>query len=184
MSHRVKPKIPVQARAKKTKESPSFKQTHTSKLRIDRGGKPEDVRVIGKFENPDSISLKFYFQHGHSGSFRAKRVIHTQTWNLWHRFLPYSNRGYYLGRTGIRYIETMIKKRGGKKVTVYTNQRDVLETLLKLNYSIKPSSQTPLKKLLNIPRNASLPKGKALAKLVHTTPIVFMIDIEIERELN
>ena len=153
--------IPIKNRARKEEGSPSFRKSGKTRLVIGRGPNKREIEVGSYIAEDKSLVVNFSSKGTGIGSFHAKKAGQN-SWTIYHRFIAQSYRGYYLGRVGFRYIEDVVRKNGGTKLSVPTNQPDVIQTLIKLGYSFDALSKLDIRKKLGLPKEDPFPDKKTL----------------------
>ena len=159
-------KIPRQHRVRRVKGSPSFRQASKTVLEIHQRGIPKTIFVNIYDYKKDGFDLDANLDNGKRIGGLAIENLGANNWNIFDRYIKEDYRGYYLGRTLFRFVEMEIKKRGGKHISMITNQPDVIRTSLKLGYKLTPHGEAILKRALNLPSQAPLPQTPKLINLL------------------
>jgi hypothetical protein len=147
-------RIPIRNRLRRIRGSPSFKATGVGEYSIIRNGAPHIITTkaeIGHgqinlfFKNEDRVIGIFQAQHDGKG-----------VWDIYHRDVFAEYKGYNIGRHGFGLIAQQIKKEGGTRINVRTNQKEVIRTLLKLGYKLPEEHKVELAGRLGLAQTATI----------------------------
>lgn len=147
-------KILAQNRIRRIAKSPSFGLTGQGHYFITRNGKKVVINAKTQTQGTGGAYVEFKEGEKRVGIFVATKCVNDK-WDIFHRQVLPELRGYNLGRVGFRLIEQHIRKQGGKKIKVETNQREVIQTLLKIGYSLKLEHKKELCACLNLSTHAT-----------------------------
>jgi hypothetical protein len=162
------PRVPKEERVKRVRGSTSFKREGKTILEITHNGKKVPLHVFSK-GSPGGTFLRIVMHANKKRSavtFTANNYNPDSWWNISHRYVTPDFRGHYLGRTGIRLMEQLVRKEGGKVIGSSSHQINFLRTCLSMGYSVQPGSYRQLKRALKLPQNRPLPSNKKLVQLL------------------
>ncbi len=144
-------------KVRRTAGSRSFRKTGEGKYSIIQNG--ETVKFKTKVTQPhaDEFGILFTNEKNHYpvGYF----IVHFEKgkYTLWDREVEKPFRGHNIGKLGFRLAEQEVMRRGGKSLSLSTNQKNVVATALSLGYSIQGEEKASRKALIEYYQNPSTP---------------------------
>jgi hypothetical protein len=157
---------PKKQSVRRVRGSQSFKRTSKTTWQVKIGSRKENINVGVSFETQRGFDLAADLSDGTNVGILGTMHNGRGSWSIFDRFVEPEYRGFNIGRNLFRLAEIEIKKRGGKKIEMHTNQPSVLRTVLKIGYTLTPFGELKIKSALKIPIDQPLPKKAKLLDLL------------------